>query len=99
MTYPTEPQSAIGQTLRDRCDREAVKIALIGKPAGVDQCVIELERRGFCDSYAWSPPIPVPENASMPNSASLGAIVQVRSGEVIRLYKRWYLPTAQRIFL
>ena len=62
MTYPTEPRSDLGQTLRDRFEREAVKIVLIGKPAGVDQCVIELERKGFCDSYAWSPLLTVPES-------------------------------------
>ncbi len=97
MTYPTEPQSAIGQTLRDRFDREAVKIALIGKPAGVDQCVIELERRGFCDSYAWSPPLPVPENAVIQSSSPQGGIIQFHKGEVIRLYKRWYPITIQTI--
>jgi hypothetical protein len=69
-------------------EREAVKILLIGNPAAVDQCVIELERRGFCDSYAWSPPIPVPETASL---------IQLHPGEVMRLYKRWYPIAIQTI--
>jgi hypothetical protein len=62
-------------------EREAVKILLIGNPAAVDQCVIELERRGFSDSYAWSSPIPVPETASL---------IQLHPSEVMRLYKRWF---------
>ena len=88
MTYPTEPQTGIGQTLRDRFEREAVKILLIGNASAVEQCVIELERKGFCDSYAWSPPLPIPENAP---------IVQHHKGEVMRVYKRWYPTTTQRI--
>lgn len=97
MTYPTELQTVVGQilpvypnggTAEPRFEREAVNILLIGNPAAVEQCVIELERKGFCDSYAWSPALPVPENA---------AVIGAKPGAVMRVYKRWYLPTAQRI--
>ncbi|MBD1850894.1 hypothetical protein [Leptolyngbya sp. FACHB-711] len=87
MTYPTEPQTAVGQILPARFEREAVNILLIGNPAAVEQCVIELERKGFCDSYAWSPALPLPENAS---------VIKPQPGAVMRVYKRWY-PPAQRI--
>ncbi|WP_088892191.1 hypothetical protein [Leptolyngbya ohadii] len=88
MTYPTEPQLAVGQLLHDRFEREAVKLLLIGNPAAVEQCIIELERKGFCDSYAWSASLPINANS---------AIVVPRPGEEMRLYKRWYPPTVQRI--
>ncbi len=61
MTYPSEPLTVIGQPLYipfDRGDaslpsgRSRVKLILLGDPDGVDQSVIELERRGYCDSYA-----------------------------------------------
>jgi hypothetical protein len=52
MTYPTEPQTVVGQVLHGRFEREAVNILLIVNPAAVEQCMIELERKGFCDSYA-----------------------------------------------
>ena len=84
MTYPTEPESAVGQILRDRFEREAVRVMLLGNPLAVDQCVIELERRGFCYSDAWTPPLLLPENT---------AIIQPQPGEVL-LYKRWYQFTA-----
>ena len=93
MTYPTEPQTGIGQTLRDRFEREAVKVLLIGNASAVEQCVIELERKGFCDSYAWSPALPIPENMPIVQSH----LVQPHKGEVMRVYKRWYPSTTQRI--
>ncbi|MBD1849702.1 hypothetical protein [Leptolyngbya sp. FACHB-711] len=89
MAYLIEPQTVVGWLLHERFERQAVKIVLLGNPHAVDQCVIELERKGFCDSYAWSPSLNIRENAPP---------IQPLPGELMRLYKRWYPPTAQRIF-
>ncbi|HEY9657903.1 MAG TPA: hypothetical protein V6C65_05520 [Allocoleopsis sp.] len=88
MTYPPDPATPTGQKLADRFEREAVKILLIGASSAVQQCILELERKGFCDSYAWSQELPIPEN---------NAAIPSHRGEVMRVYKRWYPPTTQHI--
>ncbi len=88
MTYPESPETSTGKKLAERFEREAVKILLIGTSSAVQQCVLELERKGFCDSYVWSQELPIPEN----NSA-----IPSHRGEVMRVYKRWYPPTTQII--
>jgi hypothetical protein len=97
MTYPPEPSTAFGKPLHDRfkrgdasspLGRSQVKFILLGDPDAVDQSVIELERCGFCDSYAWTQPIIV--RASAPP-------IQPLPGELMRLYQRWYPVTGLRI--
>lgn len=69
-------------------ERSQMRFIILGEPNAVDQCAIELERRGFCDSYAWTPPIIV--RASAPPIQSL-------PGELMRLHQRWYPFTGQQI--
>ncbi|HEY9660717.1 MAG TPA: hypothetical protein V6C65_19850 [Allocoleopsis sp.] len=88
MTYPIDPETPTGKNLTERFEREAVKILLIGTASAVQQCVLELERKGFCDSYAWSQELPIPET---------NAAIASHRGEVMRVYKRWYPPTSQII--
>ncbi|HEY9663345.1 MAG TPA: hypothetical protein V6C65_33275, partial [Allocoleopsis sp.] len=88
MTYPNSPGTPTGRKLVERFEREAVKILLIGNSTAVQQCVLELERRGFVDSYAWSQELPIPES---------NAAIRSHQGEVMRVYKRWYPPTTSQI--
>lgn len=68
--------------------RSQMKLILLGDPDAVDQNVIELERRGYCDSYAWTPPLLIRENAPP---------IQPLPGELMRLYQRWHPATGLRL--
>lgn len=81
MTYPNEPESNVTRRLKERVDRESVKVLLIGNQFAVEQAVIELERKGFCDRSCWSKELPIPE---------AGSAIAIHPGEVMRIFKRWY---------
>ncbi len=81
MTYPSEPESKVTRRLKERAERESVKVLLIGNQFAVEQAIIELERKGFCDRSCWSKELPIPE---------AGSAMATHPGEVMRIFKRWY---------
>ena len=81
MTYPDEPELNLTGGLRDRFGRESVKVLLLGSVFAVEQTIIDLERRGFCDRTCWSRELPIPET---------GTALATHPGEVMRIFKRWY---------
>ena len=86
MTYPNEPESNVTHGLKERFGKESVKVLLIGSTFAVEQAIIDLERKGFCDRTCWSKELPIPE---------AGSAIATHSGEVMRIFKRWY-PTSVR---
>ena len=81
MTYPSKPELSVTGRLREQAEKEAVKVLLIGSVFAVEQTIIELERRGFCDRTCWSRELPIPET---------GAALATHPEEVMRIFKRWY---------
>ena len=86
MTYPDKPGSNETHGLKERFGKESVKVLLIGSAFAVEQTIIDLERRGFCDRTCWSKELPIPE---------AGSAIATHANEVMRIFKRWY-PTSDR---
>ena len=86
MTYPNEPESTVTRRLREQAGKESTKVLLIGTSFAVEQTIIELERKGFCDRTCWSKELPIPE---------IGSSLATHPNEVMRIFKRWY-PISDR---